>query len=49
MDSARMETTAIASKPWRPPDCARAIADIEALSAISGKVTRIRMETLDAN
>ncbi len=25
-----METTAIASKPWLPPECARAIADIEA-------------------
>ena len=25
-----METTPIASKPWLPPDCARAIADIEA-------------------
>ncbi len=39
-----METTPIASKPWLPPDCARAIADIEAsLSLEDRKATEAQL------
>ncbi len=32
-----METTPIASKPWLPPDCARAIAEIESGLALEDR------------
>ena len=39
-----METTPIASKPWLPPECARAIADIEAsLSLEDRKATEAQL------